>query len=368
MRSYLDHILKFLLVLVVISAAAALYLFNLQDKARASIGNIARNEAAFGCMQGKTELAVVEVALLELLANRTPATAHAVATSAQILLSRIESLDSGAAGLFFRARPAERIRITQFRRTAESLETLASVSTHADVTQGIGLVRDMWPTFEQLCTNIQQFSGDLLMEAKDTLSHSTTAFTYLLGGFLASGLALLAILFFQNKVVRRSLLTQRAIARENYRLANHDPLTGLGNRSLFSIALDALSRRTADDTYACLLMIDLDRFKLVNDNLGHSAGDALLISIATRLSQLEREDPAVQAYRLGGDEFVVLLRGATHQHQALELAHHVMQLLRPAHDLGGHTVAIAVSIGVATVPIRHFDQTTLFRHADLAVH
>lgn len=137
-----------------------------------------------------------------------------------------------------------------------------------------------------------------------------------------------------------------------------DELTGLANRRTFRDCLAAALENGAP----AVVMVDLDRFKPVNDSLGHPVGDALLCIVAQRLRSAVREEDVVA--RLGGDEFAVLLRvGAT----AERLAERIVDLLGRPYLVDGHLVTISASVGVAAGPRDGADATTLIRNADLAL-
>ena len=127
--------------------------------------------------------------------------------------------------------------------------------------------------------------------------------------------------------------------------ALHDPLTGLPNRTMLLDKLEsALHRAAAADENLALLFVDLDRFKVVNDSLGHHAGDRVLVHIAARLNELAR--PGDLVTRFGGDEFVVLCERVTGRADAMKFAKHVQREVGGVVDIGGSKVHISVSIGV----------------------
>jgi diguanylate cyclase (GGDEF)-like protein len=149
------------------------------------------------------------------------------------------------------------------------------------------------------------------------------------------------------------------------RRATHDPLTGLPNRALLNARLDAAIRAPArDGATPALLLLDLDRFKEVNDTLGHQAGDALLVAIAGRLRVALRG--AVVA-RLGGDEFAALLP-ATHAAGAAAAARAVIAAVEAPLVVGGQALAVGASVGIARCPDHGRDATTLLRCADIAMY
>jgi diguanylate cyclase (GGDEF)-like protein/PAS domain S-box-containing protein len=162
----------------------------------------------------------------------------------------------------------------------------------------------------------------------------------------------------------RDVTDERALTEQLRHQAFHDPLTSLANRALFRNRLDhALSRR--NDTPAQLLYLDLDRFKEINDTLGHGHGDALLVNVAARLRTCVRSEDTIA--RIGGDEFAILLErddaGA-----AESLAIRILEALVEPFPNGEHEpLQVRVSIGVVTAD-RDADGETLPRDADLAMY
>lgn len=150
-------------------------------------------------------------------------------------------------------------------------------------------------------------------------------------------------------------------------LAYHDPLTNLPNRLLFSDRLDhALRVAKRDDTMLGVLFIDLDRFKNINDSLGHSVGDRLLEQVAIRLQDVVRQEDTVA--RLGGDEFVVLIEGVNHASDVVGLANKLLSAFNDSFDLDGHTLFVTPSIGASVYPQDGSDSETLIRNADTAMY
>jgi diguanylate cyclase (GGDEF)-like protein len=155
------------------------------------------------------------------------------------------------------------------------------------------------------------------------------------------------------------------VARANARDALHDPLTGLANRALLLEWVEhGLTRRDACGEFA-LIFIDLDRFKIVNDSIGHSAGDELLIAFADRLMQVVR--PTDAATRLGGDEFALLLDGVTELADAGAIALRLLDSLREPMIVSGRQVVQTASIGIV-IPEEGDDVTSLLRKADIAMY
>jgi diguanylate cyclase (GGDEF)-like protein/PAS domain S-box-containing protein len=151
------------------------------------------------------------------------------------------------------------------------------------------------------------------------------------------------------------------------RQALHDPLTNLPNRSLLmDRARQALARLHRGGGVLAMLFIDLDKFKAVNDNLGHEAGDRLLVMVSERLADLMRDSDTVA--RLGGDEFVVLAEDVESEGEALALAGRVLDALERPFPLGTAEVAMLASVGVAVARDSNSDPETMLREADLAMY
>ncbi|WP_128378232.1 aminotransferase class I/II-fold pyridoxal phosphate-dependent enzyme [Streptomyces cavernae] len=167
-------------------------------------------------------------------------------------------------------------------------------------------------------------------------------------------------------VTLRDVTEQRRLEHELTQRAFHDSLTGLPNRTLLLERIQrALLRGRRESKLTCLLFIDLDDFKLVNDTMGHTAGDHLLVSVADRLSKaLRRSDTAA---RLGGDEFAVLMEDAKEPLDAELLAAQVIQTLARPFTLPDESVSITASVGVATAK-DSTDADELLAHADLALY
>jgi diguanylate cyclase (GGDEF)-like protein len=151
-------------------------------------------------------------------------------------------------------------------------------------------------------------------------------------------------------------------------MAHHDLLTGLPNRTTFMEKLEeAGARLRRHHKTFTVFMLDLDRFKNVNDSLGHPAGDLLLQETAVRLKKALRETDLTA--RLGGDEFAIIQAGEVDQRGAASgLAKRIIALISAPHDLHGNMVTIGASIGIAMAREPEIDSDTLMKQADLALY
>jgi diguanylate cyclase (GGDEF)-like protein/PAS domain S-box-containing protein len=150
-------------------------------------------------------------------------------------------------------------------------------------------------------------------------------------------------------------------------LAHHDPLTQLPNRLLFHDRLQhAIQRTTRDNEQLALLFIDLDRFKNVNDTLGHHVGDELLKQVAHALSDKLREGDTLA--RLGGDEFIVLLENVDGQYGASLVADKLVGMFEQPFMVAGHELFVTCSVGISLFPADASDLNMLIRNADVAMY
>ncbi|OSQ41030.1 histidine kinase [Thalassospira mesophila] len=194
-------------------------------------------------------------------------------------------------------------------------------------------------------------------------------------------------------VVFHDVTAQRRYEERLVYMANHDPLTDLPNRSMLELSLrDALSPNTDNSRHAsnigtaldgtamgtgkgdvmplltatAMLFIDLDRFKLVNDSLGHDFGDLLLKEVATRLRSVIRRSDTLG--RLGGDEFLIIIPQLSETQEAATLGQTVLDAFSPAFEIRGRQLFVAPSIGIALSPADGDDFATLMRNADAAMY
>lgn len=150
-------------------------------------------------------------------------------------------------------------------------------------------------------------------------------------------------------------------------MARHDPLTDLPNRALFQDRLHiALAHARRNKTQLCLLFIDLDGFKQINDRFGHLVGDRLLQKVANRLRSCIRESDTVA--RMGGDEFVVLTHGMHCAEDAVQIAEKIRAAIAQPYDITGLQVHISLSIGIALYPQHGDDYQQLLKNADNAMY
>jgi diguanylate cyclase len=256
-----------------------------------------------------------------------------------------------------------------------------------NIAERVGLKRDVFRTHELLAEALER-AGDY----QGALAHYRAFYAVereVQGERSEARTKMLALQFETERVRREAALERRRsddLARVNAALvrtdrekselmeqlayqAQHDTLTGLPNRALFTDRLEHTVRSAARyDRQLAVMFVDLDGFKLVNDTLGHHAGDALLVEVGHRLQGAVRESDTVA--RMGGDEFTVILSEVTSSADATKVAQRIVASLEEPIFLPGHNghVSVTASIGVSLYPRDAEDAETLSRHADLALY
>jgi diguanylate cyclase (GGDEF)-like protein len=168
--------------------------------------------------------------------------------------------------------------------------------------------------------------------------------------------------------IHQDITEQKRIEAQFERMARYDPLTGLANRTLLMEKVnDALARMGRRGEAFAILMLDLDRFKTVNDSLGHPAGDALLKEVARRLRNTTRDVDCVA--RLGGDEFAIIQASEKDQKNGvIVLSDRILKAVTEPYDLDGRKITLETSIGIALAPQDGTEADALIKNADLALY
>ena len=179
-------------------------------------------------------------------------------------------------------------------------------------------------------------------------------------------LLFVAISYFINSI-KLHLNSLKKSSEQLRHLSYHDELTELPNRVLLNDRMQqAIAAAKRDKVQMVLMFIDLDKFKPINDALGHAIGDLLLKETATRIQNCLRESDT--AARIGGDEFVVLLLAIVEKQDAMSIAEKICGTLNQPFELSGNRVHISSSIGIAVYPENGTDEKTLLKNADAAMY
>jgi diguanylate cyclase (GGDEF)-like protein len=202
---------------------------------------------------------------------------------------------------------------------------------------------------------LDQTADKALYERSFLLTESIIAIAVLLAGG------------FPGFMVYRKMMAHRAAEADALFLAEHDSLTGMPNRKrLGEAAKAALAWTRRNQSYVAALLIDLDRFKEINDNFGHAAGDEVLRTLAIRLNSAIRDED--MAARLGGDEFVILQVGMAQPTGASSLVDRLMKILSEPYQVGDAQVMCGASIGIAIAPTDAQEWDALLSCADTALY
>lgn len=176
-----------------------------------------------------------------------------------------------------------------------------------------------------------------------------------------------------HRSIRYAVERQRMLAdlersrQQEHHAATHDALTGLPNRTLLGDRLaKALEEARKNNDHVAVLFLDLDRFKLANDTLGHATGDRLLKGVAARIAGCVQECDTVA--RIGGDEFTVILQGIKSATDAAAVARKILHVLSRPFSLQGYSLVVTASVGISLFPLHGEDAETLVMNADAAMY
>jgi diguanylate cyclase (GGDEF)-like protein len=183
---------------------------------------------------------------------------------------------------------------------------------------------------------------------------------------LLETLANQAAVALENGQLEQSLAELSRLKEQLRHQAYHDPLTGLANRAMFAEQVEAQLATRQPGLDAVVLFLDLDDFKLVNDTLGHGAGDRLLRVVAERINGCVRSDDL--AARLGGDEFAVLLLDTPNLDRSMSVAQRIIEALQAPFQIGGNEISVGASIGIAATGRPDDTADVLLRNADVAMY
>ncbi len=274
--------------------------------------------------------------------------------------------------------------IFRVRRTGDTvsagvaIDYAATVHDGDDERHGGELVVNPWDGRERYTSAHKLFEFPLAvvvgLSAEEQLAGARANIrTYLWRAAAASVVAIL-ILTMLARMSRELARTRMRVAEEHQanavraeHLAYHDTLTGLPNRSLFSkLLVQGIAQARRNDRRLAVLFLDLDRFKHINDTLGHAAGDELLREVARRLTSCLRDSDTVA--RLGGDEFVALLPELGDPKYAATVARKILAAVGQPFELAGQELRVTASIGISVYPQDGLDEQALTKNADIAMY
>lgn len=299
---------------------------------------------------------------------------YAKGTSRTTIADRRRNLAGFVVGVFDLPLLLHSIRATTAASPAVAVKVYPGDPATADAIPDYSSER-LTPPSKQFLATVPQWSGVLnigdaswQVRAAAAADGPLIAHCYRALALLAAGIIITAFLSAYLWLASRNSLQLARVNRRVLELAQTDILTGLPNRAFFLERLhDINSHEQQRDGRFSILMLDLDRFKNVNDSLGHAAGDELLRQVSNRLKSTLRSTDVLA--RLGGDEFAVI-QGMCEDQRAgsIELAGRISKLVAAPFLLPGHRVEIGASIGIALAPEHGSDKEELLKKADLALY
>jgi len=358
-----------LLALAAGFAAAGMAISALNSNIDASLTRAARYDIAFTAQQGKISAAMLDAAAQRYHSQPNADRLARLQIAYAIFRGWGDAIERGDFGAFLRSDAQAQRDARTIESASLEIAPLIEQASDAEAAERIERILDAMTTpiarlaGQALARSIHESAVDI-----DSLRRRQFEQFVLTVGLLLSAFGLIAVLWSQNRVVARMHRRQIETTSQFEFLASHDPLTGMPNRAAFNRALaKAFVDRGARGGQVALLTLDLDNFKTINDVLGHSAGDQLLISVAERLGRIAGAYPSAIAARLGGDEFTVLVEGEDAEPRARAIAQASLRALQEPHQLAGLSISTHASIGLAVAPRDGQAAADLVRGSDIAL-
>jgi len=372
----LDRICYGLVLVAMAFSVAGVCLAYVNARTNDTLVDAARYDVALECGQTLEELSRFGQDLGYYLANPNPIAHDNLAVEVQIFDGRIDAFDLGSLKSYSESAPERADLVRRYRQSANTVQALARSVLGGTTPLSSGLIDGSHHLVEashdflaRMCTDSQEYASDSIEVTRQRLQRNNRVSLLLISGLVVSGLGLVIVLGLQNYLARTGFRMQTETAAMYERLAKHDPLTGLPNRYEFMRRLLEAIGRVPNGHEIAVITLDLDRFKLVNDSLGHGAGDALLQSVASRLLLIAGAESDILVARLGGDEFVVLVETpAGHKSRAGQFAQRIADLLKSPYDIEGQRVSACATLGVAIAPEHAMIATELARKSDTALY
>jgi diguanylate cyclase (GGDEF)-like protein len=355
------------LALLIFSASYLVYSQRLREANQQVLLSV--SEATWMASQAEFELQRFLVAVGDHTAGRGGVDREQLVERLELLWSRLPVLVEGEDSRFVRERTNIEAIVADLEADLRAIERLL-----ADGVGGIEL-RDAVDTrlrphvapLHDVSLHINKIAAELHFDLQRRIGLLAQNHLVALAGILGSVAILVLLLVREVRRTQRLLAEARQARQRIEHLAHHDTLTALPNRRLFQDRLEqALARWRRHGDGLALHLIDLDRFKEVNDSFGHAAGDALLREAGQRMRACLRDADTLA--RFGGDEFAVVQIDVNRSSDAASLAERLCEALRAPMQLGGQSVRPSGSVGIALVPNDGAEAATLLRHADLALY
>jgi diguanylate cyclase (GGDEF)-like protein len=331
-------------------------------------GERARNiELAAGAPRALSEANAARAALSEYERAPNDGTLNEARLHVQVLLSRLDTLGAGIHVHLLQASPVARQRRAAALAHAERAEGAIS----EDAGKARAAIEDLAAAVDHL----EAFAAEAQIHGANDANDASERVRKLGVGQIVATIAMLAAIVIglilavrQNRRLARANVAARASAARFERLANRDGLTGLANRAASrDLAAALFARARARGLRVGAMCIDVDRFKQINDTLGHRAGDALLRTVAARLSDVVANEEDAFAARIGGDEFWICRLLTDPDDHMVGFGAGVARDVGGERELDGHRVEVAISGGVACADPDGIDPEELLARADMAL-
>ncbi len=370
-----------LLALVLSLALAAAYTSSLIVQRQQKLREVSRYSLTWFASQATLEVSRLQGVTAAALVPGSGVNEDDVQLWLDIVTNRVQLFESGQVAEFVAASGELRAIVAAFRSTVHDGRTLMEgPASPGRLRRLLALFEALNAPMSRLAAAANTHGGVLVAKDQRQLGNLHWLFAAILGALTLCAFSLIGALLRHNHLLAQArekveqqnrtlekrdseLLSQNA---RIFFLAHHDALTGLPNRLMFHEQLEDALAQQGQGGGVALLCLDLDRFKQVNDTLGHPAGDMLLKAVAGRLLGCVREGDVVA--RLGGDEFAVLQRGTGPAEHASDLARRIVETLGAPYDLGAGRAVIGASAGIAVAASAPCSADMLLRSADLALY
>lgn len=335
-----------------------------------SVARSARYDITWTGSAGRMEILELEKGMAAYLASGSPDDAAQVELYSQIVEGRLTNWNSGLFGAYIDQDPERRAKFDQIRAEfGDAITEFANLDDPQVQQRIFGKLAIVTPVMHHIGADAHTNTVMVNAEIHNQLVEEQRVQKYLSFGLIGISALLLMVMTYQNRSLERAHRAARDSAAGFSDLAHHDGLTGLPNRLAFKQAFDAaMAAKNGESKKLAVFAIDLDGFKAVNDLLGHTAGDELLVSVASRLRQLiAKAGPDNIVSRFGGDEFVLLLQdeAAVARHEAI--AAEILAELSQPYVIQNSTVAIGATIGSALLDRAKDSDSNPLLDADLAL-
>lgn len=363
-------------------ALAAVYTSFLIVQRQQTLREVARYNLTWLVSQAGLEVARLQSTAAAALIHGSLFNNDDVQLRLDIVANRTQLFDGREVAEFIDTAPALGVIVASFRNAVRAGQSaMEGPASREQLLQVFTLADALNAPLARLAAAANTYGGTLVAQDQQQLSNLHWIFAAILGALTLCGFSLIGALTWHNRLLARASekvehqnqvlerRDQELLSRNAhiFHMAHHDALTGLPNRVLFHQRLDeALEQRTHQGAGIALLYLDLDHFKLVNDTLGHLAGDVLLKNVAERLKRCVRDGDVVA--RLGGDEFAVLQCGVNQPREAGDLAQYIVETLAARYNLDGDHAVIGASVGIAIANSDLCTADMLLRSADLALY